>query len=542
MQPQQQDGGAVLEQQPQINSYDKNGIAQPTTKLEGAALLAALKKQVEFYFSRANLSVDAHLVSQMNADMQVPIYVISQFRKVRALTNDVALIAKSVKDSTIVTLDEASQTLKPAFSKPKRNKIILRDVPANTEKVEIEQIFAEFGIVEEVRSDVGNTWFVTMKDEESAKNALLQAKLAGKEIGGKAIKGRLKSENLLRSVYKSNDKVQNDANNIVRQQPGFPGRGYSPYGMIAPMGMFYPGQMYGGPYGNTVGMNNMMMFRQQGVHFDPNQQRQFGGPPGRFQQRQYNGQGQQKPAFNQQHRQQRGGNNGHFAGQSNGRALPNSRQNKHGNRPKQHNQQQVKQQNKQGKKSKKNNNDGNKDSKQGQGKNKQRNNQKKSQDKKDSAKKTVIPAPAVNSATDFPSLPSQGVESGYQRQFQRYQHKDLLNIVRKMPQSEITPPKSFSKDLLKEQAKDIVMDKPHSEYLNRQRTLSMDQVNEAVLKGKPIRVDRAESSDYTSMMTSMMEGGAQNVNASSKSGDKNKSNGVELKNGSNNKARNAWGG
>lgn len=38
----------------------------PTEKLEGEALLTALKQQLEFYFSKQNLQQDAYLVSQVN--------------------------------------------------------------------------------------------------------------------------------------------------------------------------------------------------------------------------------------------------------------------------------------------------------------------------------------------------------------------------------------------------------------------------------------------------------------------------------------------
>ena len=48
--------------------------------LEGEQLIAALRKQVEFYFSRDNLSNDPFLVSQMNAQMYVPITTIAQVR------------------------------------------------------------------------------------------------------------------------------------------------------------------------------------------------------------------------------------------------------------------------------------------------------------------------------------------------------------------------------------------------------------------------------------------------------------------------------
>jgi la-related protein 4 len=45
---------------------------------EGTALLAALQKQIEFYFSRENLNKDQYLVSQMDSQMFVPVVTIQQ--------------------------------------------------------------------------------------------------------------------------------------------------------------------------------------------------------------------------------------------------------------------------------------------------------------------------------------------------------------------------------------------------------------------------------------------------------------------------------
>lgn len=44
--------------------------------LDNAQLLEAVKKQVEYYFSKENLQSDAYLTSQMDAQMTVPIAVV----------------------------------------------------------------------------------------------------------------------------------------------------------------------------------------------------------------------------------------------------------------------------------------------------------------------------------------------------------------------------------------------------------------------------------------------------------------------------------
>lgn len=67
----------------------------------GAELKEAIKRQVEFYFSRANLANDAYLVSQMNSQMYVPVEVIINFSKIKQLTDDAALLVEAVQDSTV---------------------------------------------------------------------------------------------------------------------------------------------------------------------------------------------------------------------------------------------------------------------------------------------------------------------------------------------------------------------------------------------------------------------------------------------------------
>ena len=50
---------------------------------EGEALREALAKQIDYYFSRANLSNDAYLVSQMDAQMFVPCDVQREHMNIR---------------------------------------------------------------------------------------------------------------------------------------------------------------------------------------------------------------------------------------------------------------------------------------------------------------------------------------------------------------------------------------------------------------------------------------------------------------------------
>ena len=80
---------------------------------EGPALLAAVRKQVEFYFSRANLANDAYLVSQMNNQMFVPIKVILSFGKLKGLTEDANVVKAALADSKVRMCAERGVSSQP---------------------------------------------------------------------------------------------------------------------------------------------------------------------------------------------------------------------------------------------------------------------------------------------------------------------------------------------------------------------------------------------------------------------------------------------
>lgn len=66
-------------------------------------------KQMEFYFSDANLTKDRFLGDLVKNDPFVPIDVFLKFNKIRALTQDVVDIGKAMKFSTILELSEDKQ-------------------------------------------------------------------------------------------------------------------------------------------------------------------------------------------------------------------------------------------------------------------------------------------------------------------------------------------------------------------------------------------------------------------------------------------------
>ncbi|CAM9791783.1 unnamed protein product [Chrysoparadoxa australica] len=206
--------------------------------------MAALKQQVEFYFSRQNLQNDAFLVRQMDASLSVPISVIANFGKIKALTSDEQLIAESVKESTVCSVNGNSIR---ANIKSERNTIILREIPSDIPMEQVEAVFTGEGIapVKSIRSDVGDTWFVTCSSEADAMQTILA--LRNKTLLGRAIKARLKSESTLRSFL-----PPPQGNSL----PGAAGRG-SAGGMLSPSPTGSGGAMGGGFPVHQIGMGGM---------------------------------------------------------------------------------------------------------------------------------------------------------------------------------------------------------------------------------------------------------------------------------------------
>lgn len=101
--------------------------------------------------------------------------------------------------------------------------------------------------IRSIRSDVGDTWFVTMDSEDDAFSTILA--LRSKNFEGKSIKARLKSENILRSFF--------PVPTAAEVQPTAAAAAAAPYGMGGPPGSA-GGVMPGMPYG-MPGMGAPMM-------------------------------------------------------------------------------------------------------------------------------------------------------------------------------------------------------------------------------------------------------------------------------------------
>ena len=95
-----------------------------------AKLNDQIKKQIEYYFSKENLSRDSYLVSLMNSHLFVPISELVKFQQLSLLTTDVETIAKSVEGSELVVLSKDRTMIKPNMQPPQRTTVLWRKLPA----------------------------------------------------------------------------------------------------------------------------------------------------------------------------------------------------------------------------------------------------------------------------------------------------------------------------------------------------------------------------------------------------------------------------
>jgi len=214
------------------NSQPVNATAEAIV-LDKEALLEAVRNQLDYYFSKENLRTDTFLMSQMDAQMSVPLSVVMKFAKLRSLTQDEEIVKKALDTSNVATLvgDRIKSSIKSG-----RSTIILREIPSDTPEDEVRAIFDFAGAkpVVSLKSEIGDTWFVTMESEEDAKDTLLGLKFQKRTFQGASIKARLKSETVARSYYMQ---APLGPTPVVPPTGGFPVPYYPP---MQPGGYFPP--------------------------------------------------------------------------------------------------------------------------------------------------------------------------------------------------------------------------------------------------------------------------------------------------------------
>ncbi|NWQ81575.1 LARP4 protein, partial [Columbina picui] len=186
-----------------VDEASANGIVLATEDLgyqiyevsgEGSSAVSTedirecLKKQLEFCFSRENLSKDLYLMSQMDSDQFVPIWTIANMEGIKKLTTDMDLILEVLRSSPMVQVDERGEKVRPNH---KRCIIILREIPETTPIEEVKALFKNENCPKVISCEFAhnNNWYVTFQSDTDAQQAFKYLREEVKTFQGKPVMG-----------------------------------------------------------------------------------------------------------------------------------------------------------------------------------------------------------------------------------------------------------------------------------------------------------------------------------------------------------------
>ncbi|XP_068997803.1 la ribonucleoprotein 4Aa isoform X2 [Embiotoca jacksoni] len=206
-------------------------------------LRESLKKELEFYFSRENLSKDLYLMSQMDSDQFVPIWTIASMEGIKVLTTDMDLILDVLRSSPMVQVDEKGEKVRPNH---KRCIIILREVPETTPVEEVESLFKNDNCPKVISVEFAhnNNWYITFQSDTDAQQAYKYLREEVKTFQGKPIMARIKAINTFfakngyrsmdSSLYAQQSQSQSQYSSPLYMQHVYPQQQYPVYGIVPP--------------------------------------------------------------------------------------------------------------------------------------------------------------------------------------------------------------------------------------------------------------------------------------------------------------------
>ncbi|XP_056240562.1 la-related protein 4 isoform X1 [Seriola aureovittata] len=221
-------------------SGDSKAEEQP---ISSENLRDSLKKELEFYFSRENLSKDLYLMSQMDSDQFVPIWTIASMEGIKVLTTDMDLILDVLRSSPMVQVDEKGEKVRPNH---KRCIIILREVPETTPVEEVESLFKNDNCPKVISVEFAhnNNWYITFQSDTDAQQAYKYLREEVKTFQGKPIMARIKAINTFfaKNGYRSMDSTlyaqqsqsQSQYSSPLYMQHVYPQQQYPVYGIVPP--------------------------------------------------------------------------------------------------------------------------------------------------------------------------------------------------------------------------------------------------------------------------------------------------------------------
>ncbi|XP_062854013.1 la-related protein 4 isoform X2 [Trichomycterus rosablanca] len=175
--------------------YESEGeVTEELQPMSDEGLKESLKKELEFCFSRENLSKDLYLVSQMDSDQFVSIWTIANMEGIKRLTTDMDLLLEVLRASPVVQVDEKGEKVRP---NNKRCIIILREVPETTPVEEVEALFKSEKCPQVISVEFAhnNNWYITFQSDTDAQQAYKYLREEVKTFQGKPIMARIKAIN-----------------------------------------------------------------------------------------------------------------------------------------------------------------------------------------------------------------------------------------------------------------------------------------------------------------------------------------------------------
>jgi hypothetical protein len=109
----------------------------------------------------------------MDSDFFIPVEDLLFLDPVKPITEEVEFVVEAVRSSRLLCLSEDEMYVRPDMN-VERNVIILRDIPSDCPPERVLSIFESVPHMPiNLRSDIGNTWFVTFESEEECTSTLM---------------------------------------------------------------------------------------------------------------------------------------------------------------------------------------------------------------------------------------------------------------------------------------------------------------------------------------------------------------------------------